>query len=88
MSMVEIKSPTRGTIGWLHEVEQTSNDSLLVFQLPRYTKDINDNYINSAREALKEVFQSSKQVLLIGGDVNIYELAGPDAVILKLKGII
>lgn len=86
--MVEIKSPTKGTIGWLHEIEQTSNDSILIFQLPRATSQINEAYIDAARKALKEVFQSSKQTLLIGCDINIYELAGPDAVILKLKGII
>ena len=88
MSMIEITSPSKGIVGWLHEIEQTSNDSLLVFQLPRATHQINEAYIDAARKALKEVFQSSKQTLLIGCDVNIYELAGPDAVILKLKGII
>ena len=88
MSMIEIKSPTQGIVGWLHEIEQASNDSVLVFQLPRATHLINEAYIESARKALKGVLQSSKCTLIIGCDVNIYEIAGADAVILKLKGII
>lgn len=88
MAVTEIKSPTRGTIGWLHEVECATNDSILIFQLPRYTKDLSNTYMEDAQGIVSRALPEGRNALIIGCDVNIYELAGPDALILKLKGLI
>ena len=86
--MIEIKTPTQGIVGYLHEVECTTDDSVLIFQLPRRTDMISKGYIESARAALKESLPTNRNTLIMGCDVNVYELFGADAVIMKLKGII
>jgi hypothetical protein len=86
--ITEITSPTRGIVGYLHEVECISPDSLLVFQLPRESAMLHGEYIRNATDALKKILPEGKNALVIGCDINIYELAGPDALVLKLKGLI
>lgn len=86
--MKEIVSPTRGTVGYLHEVECKDNDSVLVFQLPRRTEMLSSTYVDGAMASVKEFLPEGRNALIIGADVNVYELFGADAVILKLKGII
>lgn len=86
--MKEINSPTRGTIGWLHEVECVDNQSVLIFQLPRKTDMLGKEYISHAQSVLKESLPANRNALIIGGDINVYELFGVDAVVLKLKGLI
>lgn len=88
MSIKEVNSPTRGTVGWLHEVECVDNQSVLIFQLPRQTSMIGKEYINHAQGVLKESLPKNRHALIIGADINVYELFGADAVILKLKGLI
>jgi len=87
MAITEIKSPTRGTVGWLHEVECASNDSVLIFQLPRDTQHLSNAYLDEARTALTKMLPTGRTSLIIGCDVNIYEIAGPDMLVLKLKGL-
>lgn len=88
MSIKEINSTTRGTVGWLHEVECVDNQSVLIFQLPRNTNMIGKEYISHAQGVLKESLPKNRNALIIGADINVYELFGADAVILKLKGLI
>ena len=86
--ITEIRSPTRGLIGWLHEFECASNDSVLIFQLPRATKDLSNGYLDDAKGIVHKAMPEGRNVLLIGCDVNIYEIAGEDMLALKLKGLI
>lgn len=86
--MVEIKSPTRGLIGYLHGIEYNEENSLLVFQLPRKTEHLNPDYLAHASDTLLKALPKGRKAILIGCDVNVYELAGADAIILKLKGLI
>jgi len=88
MSFKEIKNPTQGLIGFLHEVECKDPDSILVFQLPRPTRMLSDTYIAGVMDSARKSLPEGKKALVIGSDVNIYELAGPDALALKLKGIL
>lgn len=88
MATKEIKSGFAGTTGYLTEIELTEPDSLLVFQLPRPTNMLGDVYVDSAMKSLREYLPEGRKALVIGGDVNIYELTGSDAVVLKLKGIL
>jgi len=85
--MTTVSVPSQGLIGYLHEVEYKS-DSILIFQLPRATKDLSEVYVENAQKSLKQILPEGKMAILIGCDVNVYELAGPDAIMLKLKGII
>lgn len=85
---LEITHPAQGTVGWLHEVDTVDNQSILVFQLPRNTAQLNADFANNAKEKLAKFLPAGRSALLIGADVNVYELFGADAVILKLKGII
>jgi hypothetical protein len=86
--MQEIKSPTRGIVGYLHEVECNEPRSILIFQLPRKTSMINSDYARGAMDALKGSLPEGRTALVIGCDVNIYELAEAESIILKLKGLI
>lgn len=88
MAIIEIKSPTRGIIGYLHEVECNEPNSILIFQLPRSTAQINESYVKGAMDLIKKSLPEGRTALIIGCDVNVYELAEADAIILKLKGII
>jgi len=86
--ITEIVSPTQGIVGYLHEVECKESDSVLIFQLPRVTKMLSDTYVQGAMDSVKKSLPEGRSALVIGCDVNVYELAGADAIILKLKGLI
>lgn len=87
MNTKKINSPVSGLVGYLHEFEYNP-DSVLVFQLPRQTNMMNDEYVKHAVNSIKEVLPNGKKAIVIGADINIYEIAGTDAVTLILKGII
>lgn len=84
----EIKSPTQGLVGYMHEFKCTDADSILIFQLPRETNMLSDTYVQGALAVAKLCLPEGRQAMVIGADVNIYELAGQDAVALKLKGFL
>lgn len=88
MAVTQVVSPTQGLVGYLHEVECKSNDSILVFQLPRTTNNLSDVYKQGAIDAVIKILPEGRSALVIGCDIDIYELAGEDALILKLKGLI
>ena len=84
---MEVKDSIGQYAGNLEQI-QLNPDSILVFQLPRRTDMLSNQYVNAAMNSVKSVLPEGKTAVVIGGDVNIYELAGPDAVSLKLSGII
>jgi hypothetical protein len=86
MAGTEVKTGVAGTIGYMHEIE-TKPDSMLVFQVPRRTEQMSNSYMESIKDAIHRLYPD-KQILIIGCDVNLYELAGSDALCLKLKGLI
>lgn len=85
---MEIKNSTTGTVGYLEEVQFDEKDSILIFQLPRATNMLSDTYVKGALETMRQCLPAGRQAMVIGADVNVYELAGTDAVMLKLKGLI
>jgi hypothetical protein len=87
MTMTTVTKPTEGLIGYMHEIEYKT-DSVLVFQLPRATNQLSEAYLKHAKEALMQAMPEGRIGIMIGADVNIYELAGQEAVMLKLKGLI
>lgn len=88
MGMTELKSSIHGTIGYLHEVECKDTDSILIFQLPRKTEMLSKAYIEGAMSNIRGMLPEGRSALILGADVNVYELAGADALILKLKGLL
>jgi hypothetical protein len=82
-----ITNPSEGIVGYLHELS-ISHDTILVFQLPRKTDMLSDTYIQGALKSVKECIPEGKKAIVIGADVDIYTIAGEDAVVLKLKGLI
>ena len=86
-TVTPVVSPMYGDIGQLHTLELNEN-SVLIFQLNRYTKDLTPAYIANAKDAIKKMLPHDRMSVIIGCDVNIYELAAAEAVTLKLKGII
>jgi len=86
-SIKEIKNPVQGIVGYLHEIEY-AKDSILVFQLPRSTAMLHDTYVQGAIRSLREILPDGKKAIVLGADVNIYEIAGEEATMLILKGII
>lgn len=86
--MTELRDPVQGLLGYLHEIEIKEPTSVLIFQLPRETKQLSESYLQGVMGAAKRMLPKDRPVMFIGCDVNVYELAGTDAVMLKLKGII
>jgi hypothetical protein len=86
--ITEVVSPTRGIVGYLHEVECNEPRSILIFQLPRDTKFLSDTYVKGAMDSVRKSLPDGRTALVIGCDVNVYELAEADSIILKLKGLI
>ena len=83
-----IESPTQGLVGFMHEIKCMSTDSILIFQLPRETRMLSDIYVEGALKIAREMLPPGRKAMVIGADVNIYEIVGEDAVALKLKGIL
>jgi hypothetical protein len=82
-----ISNPIQGIVGYLHEMEY-DKDSILVFQLPRTTEMLNETYITRAVNSLREILPDGKKAIVVGCDVNVYQIAGIEATALILKGII
>ncbi len=82
-----MNTTTEDSLGNLHEIT-VAKDSVLIFQLNRDSDDLEPSYIAAARDLLKTILPEGKLAVIVGRDVNVYELAGPDAVALKLAGII
>ena len=87
MDKVEIRSPISGLVGYVNELE-FKPDSVIVIQLPRPTNMLSDVYLAGAMDHIKKAIPEGRKAIVIGSDVNIYDLAGEDAVALKLKGIL
>lgn len=77
----------RGETGVLHEIS-VKEGNVLVFVLPRQTRYINESYRDEGKRALDVVLPTGVQALMIGADVDIYELCGEEALSLKLKGLL
>ena len=87
-NMVELRDGAIGLLGYLHEIPKEDPGSMFVFQLPRATEQLSATYIEGIMNAAKKMLPEGQRVMIIGCDVNIYEIAGQDAVALRLKGII
>ena len=83
---LRITTADQGIIGWFHNIEYTAPYSILVFQLPRPTEYLSEVYIKGAKTVIDDLVPSGRSYIFVGSDVNIYELAGEDAVFLKLQG--
>lgn len=77
-----------GLIGMLSDIDYSTKDSVLVFQLPRSSNMISKQYADEIRQNIKKILPEGRDVLIIPGDVNIYEIAGEDMLYLKLKGLL
>lgn len=71
----------------LHELVYSTPDSVFVIQVPRETRMLSDVFVSGILDRLKDVIPPGRKAMIIGNDVNIYEITGADASILKLKGI-
>jgi hypothetical protein len=87
MAITEIKA-SYGIVGYLHEVECNEPNSILIFQLPRETRYLSETYVKGAMDSVTKSLPAGRTALIIGCDVNVYELAEADAIILKLKGLV
>jgi hypothetical protein len=83
----KVVKPTEGLVGFFHEIE-FDKDRILVFQLPRETKMLSEQYVQGALKSLREILPDGKKAIVIGADVNIYSIAGEEATALVLKGLI
>lgn len=81
-----VTSPTVGYLGALHEFS-TNENSVLIFQMPRETKMLSNGYLETLTRHVKGLYPD-KKIIFMGNDVDVYELAGPDAVLLRLKGLL
>jgi hypothetical protein len=77
----------RGNVGELHSID-VKEGNVLVFVVPRATRHMNESYRDEGKRALDVVLPDGVQALMIGADVDIYELCGEDALALKLKGLL
>jgi hypothetical protein len=89
MNKIELHHPNQGLVGYLHQIDFSNPDSILVIQLPRETRMISNSYIEGVMKSIRELLpEVQKKIIIIGADINIYELAGEDALALKLKGFL
>ena len=86
-NITPINTPTQGNIGSMHKFSLEDGE-FLIFQLPRATNMLNEAYVKSARDQLSKLLPEGTTYMFVGCDVNVYSLAGADAVALKLKGLI
>lgn len=82
----KIIDTNRGLAGEIHEIE-VKEGNVLLFVVPRYTRHMNESYRDEAKRAAQAVLPDGKQALIVGSDVDVYELCGEDALTLVLKGI-
>lgn len=87
MSEVKEIKNVNGIVGYLHDIEM-SPESILVFQLPRATNMLSQSYIDGAMASIKAAIPPGRTAMVIGADVNIYEISGETALSLKLKGLL
>lgn len=85
MNSIQIVNPVSGYAGMLSEVELNPS-AVLVFQLPRRTDAMSEAYVNETKKFLSKILPEGKTALLIGSDINIYEVLSEEVVFLKLKG--
>jgi hypothetical protein len=83
---ITVNDPRYGHTGEIHELD-IKQGSILIFQLPRRTEHLSEVYVNNAKRVLNEQFPGVTCVIM-GADVNVYEVCGEDAAVLKLKGIL
>ena len=55
--MTELRDPVQGLLGYLHEIEIKEPTSVLIFQLPRETKQLSESYLQGVMGAAKECYQ-------------------------------
>ena len=82
-----VKDPVYGYVGELHTLD-VEKDNVLIFQLPRRTDMLSEVYLAGCIDALKKMNPDIRNIIVVGADVDVYELCGKEAVLLKLKGII
>jgi hypothetical protein len=76
-----------GLVGDLHEIG-VKEGNVLIFVMPRATRLMNGNYKDEGKKALEEILPDGRTALIMGVDVDIYELCGEEALSLKLKGML
>lgn len=86
--MSEIKILTQELTGTLIEIECKSDDSVLIFQLPHETRMMSKGCIDSLKDNITQMLPKGRKVVIIGNDINIYELAAPEFLSLRLKGLL
>lgn len=84
---IVVTDTSTGYVGELTTISSEPGD-VLIFQLPRHTHMLSENYLNEAKLALDKCLPEGKHSVIVGSDVNVYQLCGRDAVTLKLKGIL
>ena len=83
----KVTSTISGLVGELHEIK-VQEGNVLVFVMPRATRLMNGSYKDEGKRALEEILPNGTNALIMGADVDIYELCGEEALSLKLKGLI
>jgi len=83
----KITSTMSGLVGELHEIS-VKEGNVLLFVMPRATRLMNDSYKDEGKRALQEVLPDGRTALIMGIDVDVYELCGEEALSLKLKGLL
>lgn len=68
----------------IREVSDDEN-SVLIIQVPRETHMLSDIYIRGITRDLKAIF-NRKNIVVLGSDINIAELAVEDLTAMKLNG--
>ena len=89
MDKFELRDPVNGLVGYLHQIDMSNPDNVLVIQLPRETRMLSNSYMGGVMESIKKLLPGIQQrVIIVGADINLYELAGEEALALKLKGFL
>lgn len=63
-----------------------SEDSVIILQMTVPFGSMSQRRMEEVRESAEKVIGLGRKVMLVSADVNVYEIYGEDAVVLRLQG--
>jgi ABC-type lipoprotein export system ATPase subunit len=80
---------TNSSTGQLATLSEVGKEKYLIIQLQCPTRSISQNRINEVVVALRNInAHLGDRVLIVGHDVDVYQLTGEQATLLRLEGVI
>mgnify|MGYP000104228968 CR=1 FL=1 len=80
---------TNSATGQLATLSEVGTDKFVIIQLQCPTRSISQNRLNEVVQALRQINSHlGDRVVIVGHDVDVFELTGEQATMLRLEGVI